>query len=110
MTAPRLQFFASSAMLAALACLGQASHVQAQIAPDQTAIGTNRALKLPADSPFRDPYIIYLEAYEFINDEAEQVLPRSVKLKAVIKIGHYAPIVSIITLKRAWFWRQAMSR
>ena len=46
----------------------------AQLAPDQTAAGTNRPLKLAPDSPFRDPDIIYLEADELINDEAENVL------------------------------------
>jgi LPS-assembly protein len=74
MTAPRLQFLTSSAVLAVLTCLAQSPLAQAQIAPDQTAIGTNRALKLPADSPFRDPNIIYLEADELINDEGAQVL------------------------------------
>ena len=55
-----------------MALAGSPAH--AQIAPDQTAAGTNRPLKLAADSPFRDPDIIYLEADELINDEAAQVL------------------------------------
>ena len=51
-----------------------AAPAAAQIAPDQTAAGTNRPLQLAPDSPFRDPDIIYLEADELINDEANQVL------------------------------------
>ncbi|MEP1229097.1 MAG: hypothetical protein ABJG88_00330, partial [Litorimonas sp.] len=39
-----------------------------------TAAGTNRPLELAADSPFRDPDIIYLEADELVNDEATQML------------------------------------
>ncbi len=46
----------------------------AQIVPTQTAAGTNRALTLAADSPFRDPDIIYLEADELINNERPKVL------------------------------------
>lgn len=46
----------------------------AQIAPNQTAAGTNRALQLAPDSPFRDPDVIYLEADELINDERAQTL------------------------------------
>ena len=46
----------------------------AQITGSQTAAGTNRPLKLAADSPFRDPDIIYLEADELINDETAQLL------------------------------------
>jgi LPS-assembly protein len=48
--------------------------VQAQLAPDQTAAGTSRPLKLAKDSPFRDPDLIYLEADELINDEGAGVL------------------------------------
>ena len=66
-----------AASLAAIgACLWSAP-VAAQIAPDQTAAGTNRPLKLAADSPFRDPDIIYLEADELINDEQAQILTAS---------------------------------
>ncbi len=43
----------------------------------QTAEGTNRPLTLSADSPFRDPDIIYLEADELINDEVENVITAS---------------------------------
>lgn len=68
---------ARRASLAAMGLLvaGSASvPALAQIAPDQTAAGTNRPLRLAADSPFRDPDIIYLEADELINDEANQIL------------------------------------
>ena len=34
----------------------------------QNAAGSDRALTLKEDSPFRDPDIIYLEADELIND------------------------------------------
>ena len=51
-----------------------ASPAFAQINPDQTAAGTNRALKLAPDSPFRGPDVIYLEADELINDEAANLL------------------------------------
>ena len=39
-----------------------------------TAAGTNRTLQLAANSPFRDPDIIYLEADSLINDEAANTL------------------------------------
>ena len=39
-----------------------------------TATGTDRPLKLAADSPFRDPDIIYLDADELVRDEVGQVL------------------------------------
>lgn len=39
-----------------------------------TATGTNRPLDLPEGSPFFDPDIIYLEADELINDEANKIL------------------------------------
>ena len=39
-----------------------------------TAAGTNRPLQLAANSPFRDPDIIYLEADSLINDETESTL------------------------------------
>ena len=40
----------------------------------QNAAGSDRALTLKAESPFRDPDIIYLEADELINDEAANVI------------------------------------
>ena len=40
----------------------------------QNAAGSDRALTLKEDSPFRDPDIIYLEADELINDEAANVI------------------------------------
>jgi len=40
----------------------------------QNAAGSNRPLTLKADSPFRDPDIIYLEADELINDEAANII------------------------------------
>lgn len=43
----------------------------------QTAEGTNRTLELEADSPFRDPDIIYLEADDLVNDEAGQIITAS---------------------------------
>jgi len=43
----------------------------------QDAAGTNRPLTLKADSPFRDPDIIYLEADELINDEQAGILTAS---------------------------------
>ncbi len=39
-----------------------------------TAAGTNRPLQLAADSPFRDPDIIYLEADTLLNDEDANTL------------------------------------
>ena len=38
------------------------------------AAGTNRPLQLAANSPFRDPDIIYLEADSLVNDEAANTL------------------------------------
>jgi len=46
----------------------------AQVASAQTAAGTNRALELSEDSPFRDPDVVYLEADELIQNEATQTL------------------------------------
>jgi len=40
----------------------------------QNAGGANRPLTLKADSPFRDPDIIYLEADELINDEVSNII------------------------------------
>ena len=44
------------------------------LAQSETALGTNRPLQLPPDSPYRDPDIVYLEADELINDEAAKTL------------------------------------
>lgn len=60
--------------IALIAAIGFAPMAQAQLAPDQTAAGSNRPLKLAEDSPFRDPDLIYLEADELINDEGASVL------------------------------------
>jgi len=57
-----------------VAILGLAHPAVAQIAGTQTAAGTNRPLNLDADSPFRDPDIIYLEADELINSEGTGIL------------------------------------
>ena len=70
-----------SALISTLLGLGVSAHaqdiqaqdIQAQDANSQkpfptTAAGTNRPLELAADSPFRDPDIIYLEADKLIND------------------------------------------
>lgn len=46
------------------------SHAQTS----DTAAGTSRPLKLAADSPYRDPDIIYLEADELINNEENGIL------------------------------------
>ena len=43
----------------------------------QNAAGSDRALTLKADSPFRDPDIIYLEADELVNDEVNGILTAS---------------------------------
>ena len=40
----------------------------------QNAAGSDRALTLKADSPFRDPDIIYLEADELINNETDKII------------------------------------
>jgi LPS-assembly protein len=60
--------------LAIISAIGLAPMAQAQLAPDQTAAGSSRPLKLAKDSPFRDPDLIYLEADELINDESAGVL------------------------------------
>ena len=73
MTPFRAHALRAASLLALLAPLS-ALPAHAQIAPDQTAAGTSRPLRLPADSPFRDPDVIYLEADELINDEQAQVL------------------------------------
>lgn len=46
----------------------------AQSSDSTLAAGTNRPLKLAADSPYRNPDIIYLEADELINDEEKNTL------------------------------------
>jgi LPS-assembly protein len=43
----------------------------------QSSASANRTLSLAADSPFRDPDIIYLEADELINNEAENIITAS---------------------------------
>jgi len=43
----------------------------------QNAAGIDRPLTLKADSPFRDPDIIYLEADELINNEQENIITAS---------------------------------
>lgn len=43
----------------------------------QNATGADRALTLNADSPFRDPDVIYMEADELLNDEASGVITAS---------------------------------
>lgn len=70
----RQSVVAHVSLLALIAAIGFAPSAQAQLAPDQTAAGTNRPLKLDADSPFRDPDLIYLEADELINDEGASIL------------------------------------
>jgi len=54
------------------AMMGIAVPATAQIA--QTDLNSNRADTLAADSPFRDPDIIYLEADELINNEELNIL------------------------------------
>lgn len=66
--------FTRQLLLGTALCLSATPHALAQIAPDQTAAGTNRPLQLAEDSPYRDPDIIYLEADELINDEAADTL------------------------------------
>lgn len=66
--------FSCVSLLALIAAIGFAPAAQAQLAPDQTAAGTNRPLELDEDSPFRDPDLIYLEADELINDEGASLL------------------------------------
>jgi len=65
---------AQASALALILVMSVAPTGFAQLAENQTAAGTSRALKLASDSPFRDPDLIYLEADELINDEGEQVL------------------------------------
>jgi len=43
----------------------------------QSAAGADRELTLKADSPFRDPDVIYLEADELLNDETSGVITAS---------------------------------
>ncbi len=67
-----------SLLLVALCCsastLTLAASAQAQTIGEQTAAGTSRPLKLAPDSPYRDPDIIYLEADELLNNEANGIL------------------------------------
>ena len=48
-------------------------NVEAQTSAE-TAAGTNRALELSDDSPFRDPDVVYLEADELLQDDAAKTL------------------------------------
>ncbi|MDB2438997.1 LPS assembly protein LptD [Hellea sp.] len=67
--------FKSSLWLSACALpLFCAAPASAQFTQGEDA---NRTLKLKADSPFRDPDIIYLEADELINDEIANVITAS---------------------------------
>ncbi len=50
---------------------------QAQIAPEAAANSDSQKLNLAANSPYRDPDIIYLEADELLNDEEHGVLTAS---------------------------------
>lgn len=61
----------SAAMPALISMMGLATPAYAQFAPSPQ---TGQDLKLAADSPFRDPDIIYLEADTLTNDEAAQIL------------------------------------
>ena len=63
---------AASAVLIATA--GLAAPAYAQFSAVQSA---DQELNLPANSPFRDPDIIYLEADTLVNDEAGQLLTAS---------------------------------
>ena len=68
----RKQSWRLSAASSALICLaGLSAPAYAQFGSAQQA---NQDLKLAADSPFRDPDIIYLEADTLTNDEANQIL------------------------------------
>lgn len=61
----------STAILALIALAGLSTPAYAQFSPGQQA---DQDLKLAADSPFRDPDIIYLEADTLTNDEAGKIL------------------------------------
>ncbi len=64
----------STALTTALLILGTSAPAMAQIGANQTAAGTNRALQLPENSPFRDPDLFYLEANSLSNDEKSGIL------------------------------------
>ena len=64
----------STLVLALALSSGAASAVHAQIGVGPTA---DADLDLAADSPYRDPDIIYLEADELFNDEATKILTAS---------------------------------
>ncbi len=59
----------STLLLLASTCIASGG-----IANAQTLVTAQENLKLAADSPFRDPDIIYLEADELINDEGNNIL------------------------------------
>jgi len=61
----------STASIAFITVFGIVSPANAQFVQGPTA---DQDLQLAADSPFRDPDIIYLEADTLTNDETEQVL------------------------------------
>ncbi len=64
----------TSALTFALTMGLAATSVHAQTPPPQTASGTNRPLQLPADSPFRDRDLFYLEADGVNNDDKAGIL------------------------------------
>ena len=61
----------STASAALILMAGLSTPAYAQFSPVQSA---DQDLNLAANSPFRDPDIIYLEADSLINDEAAQLL------------------------------------
>ena len=61
----------SAASTVLIAIAGLSTPAYAQFNAIQSA---DKELNLPANSPFRDPDIIYLEADTLINDEAAQLL------------------------------------
>lgn len=65
----RLTAVSLSALILALLPASAAAQLGAQ-----TAAGTSRPLELDANSPFRDPDIIYLEADELINESGDGTL------------------------------------
>jgi LPS-assembly protein len=69
-----MKFTTASAIAILVASVPLAAGAQSAPAGAVTAAGTNRPLQLSADSPFRDPDIIYLEADQLINESGENVL------------------------------------
>ncbi len=70
----RFTLLRGSAAAALLAVSLSSQAAIAQIGAEQTAAGTNRALELAPDSPFRDPDLFYLEADSLTSDEETGVL------------------------------------